>query len=262
MDLGIAGKVALVTASSRGLGKEVASCLAGEGARLILCARGKEALEATATELRGRGAEVLARACDLSRAEDVGALVAEGKKRYGRIDILVANCGGPPPGKFLDHSPERWREAIELNLMSVVQLCREVAPQMAQQRWGRIVLMTSIAVKQPIDGLILSNSVRAAVVGLGKTLAGELGPAGVLVNMVCPGYFLTDRVRSLSEKHAAATGEPAEALLNKWAAASPLGRVGDPKEFAPLAAFLCSERSSFITGATFAIDGGLCRSLL
>jgi 3-oxoacyl-[acyl-carrier protein] reductase len=262
MDLGIEGKVALVAASSKGLGREAARSLAEEGARLSICARGGEALGETAEMLRGLGAEVLDEACDLTDREQAEGLVEKTIARFGRLDILVTNCGGPPPGKFLDHDIEHWREAVDLNLMSAIYLCRAAAPNMIERGWGRIVLMTSISVKQPIDGLILSNSVRAAVVGLGKTLAAEFGPSGVLVNSVCPGYFLTGRVRSLSEQLAANNDGDSAAMIDKWAAAGVLGRVGDPAEFGPLVAFLCSERASYITGTAMAIDGGLCRSLL
>ena len=262
MDLGIKGRVALVTASSQGLGREVARSLAGEGARLVICARNEKPLADCADMLREMGAKVLAVPCDVSDEKQATKLVARCIEHYGTIDILVANCGGPPPGAFLDHSMERWREAVDLSLMSTVYLCRAAADTMIANKWGRMVLMTSISVKQPIDGLILSNSVRAATVGLGKSLANELGQHGILVNSVCPGYFLTGRVQSLAEKNAKATGGKPQDLLDKWAAANVLGRVGDPDEFGPLVAFLCSERASYLTGAALAIDGGLCRSLL
>ncbi|HUU01171.1 MAG TPA: SDR family oxidoreductase [Myxococcota bacterium] len=262
MDLGIEGRVALVSASSKGLGREAACSLAAEGARLAICARGGEALGETAEMLRGLGAEVLDEVCDLTDSEQAQELVEKTLAHFGQLDILVTNCGGPPPGKFLDHDIERWREAVDLNLMSAVYLCRAAAPQMIERGWGRIVLMTSISVKQPIDGLILSNSVRAAVVGLGKTLAAEFGPNGVLVNSVCPGYFLTERVHSLAEKLADNNEVSPAEMIENWAAAGVLGRVGDPSEFGPLVAFLCSERASYITGTAMAIDGGLCRSLL
>ncbi len=262
MDLGIEGRVALVSASSKGLGREAARSLAAEGARLAICARGGEALGETAEMLRGLGAEVLDEACDLTDSEQAQGLVEKTLAHFGQLDILVTNCGGPPPGKFLDHDIEHWREAVDLNLMSAVYLCRAAAPLMIERGWGRIVLMTSISVKQPIDGLILSNSVRAAVVGLGKTLAAEFGSHGVLVNSVCPGYFLTERVRSLAEKLAANNAASPAEMIENWAASGVLGRVGDPSEFGPLVAFLCSERASYITGTSMAIDGGLCRSLL
>jgi len=263
MDLGIKKRVALVAASSRGLGREVAGALAAEGARLAICARDGGRLKDCAAWLREEhGAEVLAMECDLTDEPQVKLLVDQTLERYGQIDILVANCGGPPPGTFLEHEVERWREAVDLNLMSTVYLCRAAVPHMIKKRWGRIVLMTSISVKQPIDGLILSNSVRAAVVGLGKTLANELGPHGILVNSVCPGYFLTDRVRELAEKNAVQSGGSPDDLIDKWASLNVLGRVGNPGEFGHLVAFLCSERASYITGTALAIDGGLCRALL
>ena len=263
MDLGIRNRVALVAASSRGLGREVARRLAEEGARLCLCARGADALRETAAWLREQfQADVLEVACDLTVESEVRALAHKAQARFGTVDILVANSGGPPTGSFLEHDDERWKMAVDLNLFSTVRLCREVIPMMTKNHWGRIVLMTSIAVKQPLDGLILSNSVRAAVIGLGKTLASELGPQGILVNSVCPGYFLTDRVRDLARASAQKTGGNPEDLLERFARSSPLGRVGDPQEFGSLVAFLCSERASFITGSTLAIDGGFCRSLM
>jgi 3-oxoacyl-[acyl-carrier protein] reductase len=262
MDLGIKGKVALVAASSTGLGREVAMSLAGEGVRLAICARHEEALAKTAADLREAGAEVLSRVCDLTVEEQARGLVEETAAHFGSLDILVANCGGPPAGTFLDHDMDRWREAVDLNLMSAVYLCRAAAPSMIERKWGRIVLMTSISVKQPIDGLILSNSVRAATVGLGKSLSNELGVHGVLVNSVCPGYFLTERVHSLAENVAKKSGGTKQDAFDKWAAANVIGRVGDPAEFGPLVAFLCSERASYITGTAIAIDGGLSRGLL
>jgi len=263
MELGIEGRVALVAASSRGLGRAAARSLAAEGCRLVLCARDEEPLHQTAGELRGEhGAEVEEVACDLTDEQQVTALVDRATGRFGAIDILVANCGGPPPGTFLEHDTARWRQAMDLNLMSAVWLCQRAVPHMKKKRWGRIVLMTSISVKQPIDGLILSNSVRAATVGLGRTLANELGPDGILVNSVCPGYFHTGRVQQLAESNARATGGKPEDLLDRWAGQNALGRVADPAEFGPLVAFLCSERAAYITGTAIAIDGGLCRSLL
>ncbi|RLB56199.1 MAG: 3-oxoacyl-ACP reductase [Deltaproteobacteria bacterium] len=262
MDLGITDRVALVAASSRGLGFEAARSLAAEGVRLVICGRDEERLQQAAGKLRQEGTRVLAVACDLTEEAQVEKLVEQARQHFGRIDILVANCGGPPPGQFLQHDSQAWRRAVDLNLMSTVFLCRLVVPQMQERGWGRVVLMTSITVKQPLEGLVLSNSVRAAVVGLGKTLAAELGPSGVLVNCVCPGYFLTDRVSNLAESAAARTGESPQAFIDSWARQGVLGRIGDPAEFGPLVAFLCSERASYLTGAALAIDGGLCRSLL
>lgn len=263
MDLGIRNRVALVAASSKGLGREVARRLAEEGARLCLCARGEAALKETADWLRNTfHSDVLDVACDLTVGSEVHALIEKARDRFGTIDILVTNAGGPPVGSFLEHDDERWKKAVDLNLLSTVRLCREVIPMMTKDRWGRIVLMTSISVKQPLDGLILSNSVRAAVVALGKSLANELGKHNILVNSVCPGYFLTDRVRDLARSSAEKTDGTPEQVLESFAQFSPLGRVGNPEEFGSLVAFLCSERASFVTGAAIAIDGGLSRSLL
>jgi 3-oxoacyl-[acyl-carrier protein] reductase len=263
MDLGIKDRVALVTASSRGLGREAARALAGEGARLSICARGQDALSKTAASLREDfGVDVLSTVCDLTDEDQARGVVRKTADHFGRIDILVVNCGGPPPGEFLDHDADRWRSAVDLNLMSAVYLLQEVVPRMIPKRWGRIVFSTSISVKQPIDGLILSNSVRAAVVGMGKTLANELGRHGILVNSVCPGYFLTDRVTELAEKNAQKTGGKPQDLIDRWAGQNVLGRVARPEEFGPLVAFLCSQKAGYITGTSIAIDGGFSKGLL
>jgi len=263
MDLGIKDRVALVTASSQGLGMQAARALAAEGAKLSICARGAETLEATAAALKEEfGGDVLSTACDLTDEKSARDLVKKTADHYGRVDILVVNCGGPPPGAFVDHDTGRWRSAVDLNLMSAVYLVQEAVSLMIPKRWGRIVFSTSISVKQPIDGLILSNSVRAAVVGMSKTLANELGPHGILVNSVCPGYFLTGRVKDLAEKNAERTGGKPQDLVDRWAGQSALGRVADPSEFGPLVAFLCSQKAGYITGTAIAIDGGFSRGLL
>jgi 3-oxoacyl-[acyl-carrier protein] reductase len=263
MDLGIKDRIALVTASSRGLGREAARALAAEGVKLSLCARGEEALSGTAESIREEfGVDVLSTVCDLTDEQQARGLVKKTADHYGRIDILVVNCGGPPPGAFVDHHADRWRAAVDLNLMSAVYLVQEAAPRMIPKRWGRIVFSTSISVKQPIDGLILSNSVRAAVVGMGKTLANELGRHGILVNSVCPGYFLTDRVKELAEQNAQKTGGKPQDMIDRWAGQSVLGRVAQPEEFGPLVAFLCSQKAGYITGTAIAVDGGFSKGLL
>jgi 3-oxoacyl-[acyl-carrier protein] reductase len=263
MDLGIKDRVALVTASSRGLGKQAARALAAEGVKLSICARGKDALLETAASLEEEfGVEVLSTVCDLTNEGQARDLVKRTADHFGRIDILVVNCGGPPPGAFSEHDADRWRSAVDLNLMSAVYLVQEAVVRMIPKRWGRIVFSTSISVKQPIDGLILSNSVRAAVVGLSKTLANELGQHGILVNSVCPGYFLTDRVKELAEKNAQKSGGKPQDLIDRWAGQSVLNRVAQPVEFGSLVAFLCSQKASYITGTAIAIDGGFSKGLL
>jgi len=263
MDLGIKDRVALVTASSRGLGKEAARALAAEGVKLSICARGADALSETAASLEKEfGVDVLHTVCDLTDENSARELVIKTADHFGRLDILVVNCGGPPPGAFVDHDADRWRSAVELNLMSAIYLVQEAIPRMIPERWGRIVFSTSISVKQPIDGLILSNSVRAAVVGLSKTLANELGQHQILVNSVCPGYFLTDRVKELAEKNAKKSGVKPQDLIDRWAGQSVLNRVAQPEEFGPLVAFLCSQKAGYLTGTAIAIDGGFSRGLM
>jgi len=262
MDLGLRGKVALVAASSRGLGRAVAEELAREGTRLVLCARGEPALRETADAIRATGAEVEAVVADVSQPADVARVVAAGMRAFGRIDILVTNGGGPPAGPFESHSAEAWHEAVRQTLDSVVELTRAVLPGMKERRWGRIVNVTSIAVKQPVDNLILSNSVRAAVTGLARTLANEVAPFGITVNNVMPGYTRTQRVDDLAARNATLRGTSADAQVAVWEAQIPMGRLGQPEEFAAMVAFLASERASYTTGASIPVDGGWIRSLL
>ena len=262
MDLGLAGKVALVAASSRGLGRAVAEELGREGARLVLCARGETALHETADAIRASGAEVKAVRADVSRAPDVARVVDAGIRAFGRIDVLVTNGGGPPAGPFESHGTEAWHEAVRQNLDSVVELTRAVLPGMKERRWGRIINVTSIAVKQPVDNLILSNSVRAAVTGFARTLANEVAPFGITVNNVMPGYTRTQRVDELAARNAVLRGTSAEAQLAGWEQQIPMGRLGQPAEFAAMVAFLASERASYTTGASIPVDGGWIRSLL
>jgi 3-oxoacyl-[acyl-carrier protein] reductase len=262
MDLGLTDKVALVAASSRGLGRAVAEELAREGARLVLCARGEPALMETAAALRAAGASVEAIAADVSRPADVARVVDAGMAAYGRIDILVTNSGGPPAGPFESHDAEAWHEAVRQNLDSVVELTRAVLPGMKARRWGRIINVTSIAVKQPVDNLILSNSVRAAVTGFARTLANEVAAFGITVNNVMPGYTRTQRVGELAARNASLRGTTAEAETAVWEREIPIRRLGRPDEFAAMVAFLASERASYTTGASIPVDGGWIRALL
>jgi 3-oxoacyl-[acyl-carrier protein] reductase len=262
MDLGLKGKVALVVASSQGLGRAVAEELAAEGASLILCARSKEALDKTCDEIRRTSdVPVFGVTTDLASTEEIEKLYQAGMNEFGRIDILVTNAGGPPAVTFENLPREAWDKATNLLLNSVLDLTRLVLPDMKERGWGRILNITSIASKQPVSNLILSNSLRAAVSGFAKTLADEVAPFGITVNNILPGYTRTERVEQLAETIAQKEGiTPTEAIA-KWEAEIPMKRIGEPREFAALAAFLVSERASYITGSSIAVDGGWIRSL-
>ncbi len=262
MDLGLKDRVAIVAASSQGLGKAVAMGLAREGAKLALCARTEKTLEATAEEIRrATGVEVLARPVDVTVHDAVRRFVAETLERFGRVDICVTNAGGPPAKPFVQTSVEEWRRAVDLNLMSAVFLAREVLPHMQKRQWGRLIAITSVAVKQPIDNLILSNAVRSAVSGLVKTLSNEYARDNVLINSVLPGYTLTARLDELSANLAVAEGVERKAIHERWAAQAGLKRLGQPEEFANLVVFLASERASYITGQAIAVDGGFLKGV-
>ncbi len=263
MDLGLTGKVALVAASSRGLGRAVAEELAREGVRLVMCARGEDDLNRTRDRIaRDTGSQPVAVAADLTDPEGVRRVTDTAVEAFGQVDILVTNTGGPPSGPFEAHSPEAWRAAVAQNLESVLNLTRAVLPGMRERGWGRIINVTSIAVKQPVDGLILSNSVRAAVTGFARTLANEVARDGVTVNNVMPGYTRTARLDWLAGQIAAREGIDREAAFDRWASEIPTGRVGDPAEFAALVTFLASERASYITGTSIPVDGGWIRALV
>jgi 3-oxoacyl-[acyl-carrier protein] reductase len=262
MELGLGGKVALVAGSSSGLGRAVAEELAREGASLVICARGEERLvEAREQIAAGQGVEVEAVSVDLSKPDEVDRLVAAALDRFGRVDVLFTNTGGPPAGPFDSHGPEVWDAAVRQNLFSVVNLVRGVLPGMRERGWGRIVNCTSVAVKQPIDGLMLSNSVRAAVTGFARTLANEVAPHGVTVNNVLPGFTRTDRLGALAERIAEDRGVTVEDAYGQWEEAIPAGRLGEPPELGALVAFLASERAAYITGQSICVDGGWVRGL-
>jgi 3-oxoacyl-[acyl-carrier protein] reductase len=263
MDLGLTGKVALVAAASKGMGKACALGLAAEGARVVMFARTAGELEAAAEEVRGKtSGQVVAVPADVSRGEDVVRVVRQANEAFGPVDILVANAGGPPPGPFEGMSDEQWKAAFEQVHLSTVRLIREVLPSMRQRKWGRILTIQSSSVKQPVDGLVLSNGIRPAVAGLFKTLAQEVARDNVTVNLVLPGRIMTDRLLQHQRERAKAGSRTLEEQLALSATDIPAGRVGTPEEFANMVVFLASERASYVTGTAVQVDGGLIRSIV
>jgi 3-oxoacyl-[acyl-carrier protein] reductase len=260
MDLEIQGKVALVTAASKGLGRAVAEALAAEGARVCICARTTADVERTAEEIgKTSGAEVFAVTTDVSKLQDLASTVDAVKDRWGPVEILVNNAGGPPAGFFEQHDADTWQSAYELTLRSVVETCRLVVPDMRARHWGRIINVTSISVKQPVHSLMLSNSLRAGVTGFARTLANEVAADGITVNNLLPGFTKTSRVEQLAKTMADKEGTDVEAVYDLWREQIPMRRLADPREFGALAAFLASPRASYITAQSVAIDGGWIR---
>src|SRR5579872_6784114 len=262
MDLGIKGRVALVAASSQGIGLATAEAFAAEGCRVAMCARNKEALNSGADRIRKQhGADVLAEAFDVTDPAAVSRFVADLASKFGGIDICVTNAGGPPAKGFLAASLEDWQKAIDANFLSTVYFAREVIPHMQRKKWGRIITITSITTKQPVTDLVLSNAVRAAVVGLVKSLANEFGKDGILVNNVAPGFTATDRLKELAKSRSAASGKNEQEIFDAWAADAPLKRLGEPREVAETIVWLASDRAAYVTGQTVLVDGGMYKGL-
>lgn len=263
MDLGLSGRAAIVTGASRGLGRAVARSLAGEGCRVVVNARGEERLrEAAAGIEEATGTRVIAVPGDVREEATARRLVEAATGELGRLDVLVTNAGGPPSGGFGDLEPAAYEEALELNLLSAVRLVHAAVPVMKEAGWGRIVAITSVSVKQPIPGLLLSNMARPGVVGFIKSIATELAPHGILCNCVAPGYMATERVEELLRDRAEASGRSVEEIRDEQADAVPVGRIGDPAELGDVVAFLASERASYLTGLTLQVDGGYVKGLL
>jgi 3-oxoacyl-[acyl-carrier protein] reductase len=271
MDLGLKGRVAIVCAASQGLGRAAATGLAAEGAKVVVASRDegriREAAVAIAAEAAARGpegaaTEIVPVVADMRKAEDIRRLVATAVERFGRIDILVNNAGGPPVAQFLSLDDERWEEGVRLTLLSVVRAVREVLPHMLKRRWGRIITITSVAAKQPINDLVISSTLRPGLLGLTKTLANRYGADGILINAVAPGFILTARQEEILQARSEERGITREQYLDEAARDVPMGRLGRPEELADAIVFLASERASYVNGATLSVDGGMIRGLL
>jgi len=262
MDLGLKNRVALVAASSQGIGRATAEAFGAEGCRVAMCARNRQTLQAAAETIRKQyNTEVLAEAFDVTDAAAVKSFVTDVAEKFGGVDICVTNAGGPPAKGFLDTTLEEWQRALEMNFLSTVYFAREVIPHMQRKHWGRIVTITSITTKQPVTDLVLSNAARAAVVGLVKSLANEFGKDGILVNNVGPGFTATDRLKELAKVRASTSGKSEQQIFEGWAADAPLQRLGEPREVAETIVWLASERASYITGQTVLVDGGMYKGL-
>jgi 3-oxoacyl-[acyl-carrier protein] reductase len=263
VDLGIKGRVAVVAAASKGLGFAVARELAKEGAKIAICSRSPEQIASAARTIRAETeTDVFAAAVDVRDEGQVKTFFAKTYERWGRIDICVTNSGGPPSKLFCETQTEDWRAAIDLLLMSAVFFAREALPRMKAQNWGRFLAITSYTVKQPVDGMLLSNSIRAGVTGLVRTLANEYAPYGITVNNVCPGYTATDRIGELAKMMAERRAVTPEEVIAGWEKMIPAGRLGTPEEFAAVVAFLASERAGYVNGASVSVDGGIVRNLI
>jgi 3-oxoacyl-[acyl-carrier protein] reductase len=262
METGLRNRVAIVAASSQGIGRATAEAFAAEGCRLAICARNREAINTVAERIRNEyRAEVLAEAFDVAEAGAVRDFVNSVVGTFGSVDICVTNAGGPPAKGFLATTIEEWKRAVDVNFMSTVYFAHEVIPHMQKKKWGRIITVTSITTKQPVADLVYSNAVRAAVVGLVKSLANEFGKDGILVNNVGPGFTATDRLKELARSRSAGLGKSEKEICDGWAADTALKRLGEPRELADTIVWLACERASYITGQTLLVDGGLYKGL-
>jgi len=263
MDLGLTNRVALVTGASSGLGLAIARELAAEGAAVAMVARREDELRRLAAEIAGATSRrVLPVPGDLAEPNEPARVARAAEEVLGPIDILVANSGGPPSTAFADTTEAQYQAAINMNLMASIRLAHATVPGMRTRKWGRVLFLSSMAAKQPIVGLLLSNTARAGLLGFAKTLASEVAKDGVLVNTVMPGHFDTPRALELARMRSEREGKPIEEILRQRTGGIPLGRAGDPREFAAVVAFLASERASFVTGAAIQIDGGQIASLV
>lgn len=261
MNLGLSGRVALVAGASAGLGKAAALALAREGARVAVGSRSLARAKAAAAEIAAKTrVDAAGFAAEVEDARQCKRFVDGALKRWDRLDVLVCNAGGPPEGSALEATDAEWREGFERNLLSFARLSRLAAPSMKKARWGRIVMIGSTSAKQPIENLAISNALRTGMLNLAKTLADELGPFGVTVNSVLPGYTTTERLDDLARTVAAKKGVSVKQVHETWAASVPLRRLAEPREIGAAVAFLCSEAASYVTGAALAVDGGRTRS--
>ena len=262
MDLGLKNRVAMIAASSQGIGLAAAEAFAAEGCIVAMCARTSDTLHKAADSIRRKsGGEVFAKSVDVANASAVRAFVDDVASKYGRLDICVTNAGGPPAKDFLATSEQDWDKAVQLNLLSAVYFAQAAIPHMQRRKWGRLITITSITAKQPVADLVLSNAVRAGVMGLVRSLANEFGKDGILVNNVGPGFTATDRLRELASSRSSSSGKTQQQIFDGWAADAPLRRLGEPSEVADVIVWLASDRASYITGQTFLVDGGLYKGL-
>lgn len=261
MDLKLKNKVALVTASSKGIGKAVAELLITEGCKVTICSSNQmNIIEAAADIKQNTGVEPLWGVCNINIPEDISEIVKMTKSNYGEIDILVNNCGGPTPGTFDDLNDFNWKEAVDQVLLSNVRMTREVLEGMKVKNWGRIINITSLSVKQPVDTLMLSNSLRSAVTGFAKTLSNDVGKYNITVNNVAPGYTLTSRLYELALVREKNTGVSHERVLAEMASSVPMKRLASAEEIASMIVYLASEQAGYITGTTIQVDGGAIKS--
>lgn len=263
MEFGLKGRVAIVCAASQGLGKAVATGFAREGANVVICSRDKGRLDAAAQDIarEAKGGTVHPVVADVTSDAQIRDLASSTVGMFGRIDILVTNAGGPPVGAFGALTDADWEKGFTLNLMSTVRLIRAVVPEMQKRRWGRIINIASLTIKQPLGDLIVSSTVRPGIMGLAKVLSQQLGKDGILINTVAPGYFLTARQKEISIARAQAKGISFESYVAELAKDVPVGRLGDPEELANMIVFLGSERASYVTGSVISVDGGTHRGI-